>query len=67
MVDGATEVDDLHKSDENKALVESFVTDVLIGGNADAGAAYFLNGELIQHAPHIGDGSAAWLENITAA
>jgi predicted SnoaL-like aldol condensation-catalyzing enzyme len=56
MMDGATEVEDLHLSAKNKDLIERFVSDVLVGGNLDALEGYFNDSSLIQHNPSYGDG-----------
>lgn len=56
LLDGAVEVTDLNKSDENKALVRQFVEDVLMGNNPGALTSYFDGDQYIQHNPYIGDG-----------
>ena len=55
-IDGVTEVTDLDKTEENKALVRNFVTDVLINGEFDKVADYISNETFIQHNPMVGDG-----------
>ncbi len=56
MTDGQTEVTDHDKTEENRALVTSFDTEVLINGNAEKMAAYL--GDLyLQHNPNIADGA----------
>jgi predicted SnoaL-like aldol condensation-catalyzing enzyme len=54
--DGATEVKDLSKTEENKALVQSFIQTVLINGEFDKMGNYFDGDNYIQHNPAIGDG-----------
>ncbi|WP_435132676.1 nuclear transport factor 2 family protein [Formosa sp. A9] len=56
MVDGATEITDLDKTDNNKALVESFVNDILVNGKMEKLAGYFDGDNYIQHNPQIADG-----------
>lgn len=56
MIDGATEVVDLDKSDANKALVAAFVDDVLVNGKLDKLPAYFDGDRYLQHNPAIADG-----------
>lgn len=56
LLDGAVEVTDLNKTDENKALVRQFVEDVLMGKNPGALTSYFDGDRYIQHNPYIGDG-----------
>ncbi|UUZ93138.1 nuclear transport factor 2 family protein [Paenibacillus sp. P25] len=56
MVDGATEIADLDKTEANKALVQSFVKDVLMGQAPDKISSYIDVENYIQHNPSIGDG-----------
>lgn len=56
MIDGATELKDLSKTRENKALVEQFVRDVLMGGAPEKLSSYFDGDKYIQHNPAIADG-----------
>lgn len=56
MTDGATVVKDLNKTAANKALVKSFVSDILVEGKFDKLAQYFDGDKYIQHNPQIGDG-----------
>ena len=57
--DGATEVTDLHKTDENKELVRRFVTDVLIGENYSKMDDFIRDGKYDQHNPLVEDGPKA--------
>ena len=54
--DGPTEVTDLDKTEANKALVQDFVTTVLLDGEMDKIGNYFDGDNYIQHNPMIGDG-----------
>lgn len=56
MIDGTTELKDLEKTAENKALVERFVRDVLMGQAPDRLTSYFDGDKYIQHNPNIADG-----------
>ncbi len=55
MVDGATQVADLDKTEANKALVKNFVEDILVNGKMDKLAGYFDGDNYIQHNPQIPD------------
>lgn len=61
-IDGATEVTDLDRTEENKTLVRDFVTDVLINGDMDKVTEYISTETYLQHNPLVGDG----LEGLTA-
>lgn len=56
MIDGATEIADLEKTDSNKALVTAFVNDVLVSGKLEKLAGYFDGDNYLQHNPAIADG-----------
>jgi predicted SnoaL-like aldol condensation-catalyzing enzyme len=56
MIDGPTEVADLHRTAENKELVRAFVDDILVHGRMERLADYFDGDAYIQHNPQIGDG-----------
>lgn len=56
MIDGATELKDLDKTATNKALVQSFVYDVLVGQAPEKLTSYFDGDNYIQHNPQIADG-----------
>lgn len=56
MLDGATAVTDLEKTEANKALVRSFVDDVLVNGKMEKLTGYFDGDNYTQHNPAIGDG-----------
>lgn len=56
MVDGPTEIEDLDKTQENKALIQNFFDDVLIGGNFKKVTDYISTEQYDQHNPSVGDG-----------
>lgn len=56
MLDGATEASDLDQTAANKALVASFLDDVLVHGRMEKMAANFNGDAYIQHNPQIPDG-----------
>ncbi len=56
MIDGISEVKDLDKTEANKALVKSFVENILRDGKMDLLTQYFDGDRYIQHNPAIGDG-----------
>lgn len=56
MVDGPVQSTDLDKTSANKALVKSFVEDILVNGRMDKLAGYYDGDHYVQHNPHIGDG-----------
>jgi len=56
MIDGPVQATDLDKTGENKALVKSFVEDILVHGRMDKLAAYYDGDRYAQHNPQIADG-----------
>lgn len=64
MTDGPHEILDLDKTTANKALVEAFTTDVLIGKHADRAGKYINADTLIQHSPLCGDGASTWIATL---
>lgn len=67
MIDGATEIKDLDKTETNKALVKNFVEDILVNGKIDKLVGYFDGDNYIQHNPQIPDklsGLGATLEAL---
>lgn len=56
MIDGATELKDLDKTEANKTLVSNFVDDILVNGRMEKLTGYFHGDTYIQHNPYIGDG-----------
>lgn len=67
MVDGATAVVDLDRTHANKALVERFTADVLIGRRTGRAAPFFDADALIQHSPRYGDGVPALIDVLDRA
>lgn len=55
-IDGATEIRELDKTEENKQIAANFVKDVLVGENPDNLTSYFNGNEYIQHNTGIADG-----------
>ena len=55
MLDGWTEITDLDKTEQNRALARRYVENVLIRGRFDHLERYLAD-DLIQHSPAIGDG-----------
>lgn len=54
--DGATEITDLDRTEENRELIRRFLSDVLQGGDPGKTADYFDRGAYIQHNTSIADG-----------
>lgn len=59
MIDGSLLVVDLEQTAANKALVRSFLDDILIHGRMERLAGYFDGDRYIQHNPHIANGLSA--------
>jgi predicted SnoaL-like aldol condensation-catalyzing enzyme len=55
-IDGPTEATDSDKTEANKALVESFVSDVLMGANPSKITEYVSTEQYHQHNPAVADG-----------
>lgn len=64
--DGTTEITDLDKTEENRALVENFLYDVMQGNNPDKTADYFDGDTYIQHNTAIADGVSGLNAALTA-
>lgn len=58
MLDGATEITDLNKTEENRAFAREFVEQVLIDRRLDRLDTY-LSRDLVQHSPQLADGIEA--------
>lgn len=58
-IDGPTEVTDPDKTEENKALVKSFVQDVLMGENPGKVTDYISPEQYLQHNPAVANGLSA--------
>lgn len=56
MLDGATDIKDLDKTEANKTLVANFIDDILVNGKMEKLQSYFDGDNYIQHNPQIGDG-----------
>lgn len=56
MVDGPTQATDQAGTEENKALVRSFVDDILVHGRMEKLTGYFDDDNYIQHNPQIANG-----------
>jgi predicted SnoaL-like aldol condensation-catalyzing enzyme len=56
MLDGPVVASDLGKTESNKALVRSFVEDILVSGRMEKLGAYIEGERYVQHNPQIGDG-----------
>lgn len=59
MTDGATEIVDRDKTAANKAIVQDFVNDVLLGNAPQKVTDYISTETYIQHNPMVGNGLAA--------
>ena len=64
MVDGPTEIEDLDKTAENKALVTRFCEEVLIGGNAEIVTDLISTEQYDQHNPHVEDGLEGFRKHL---
>ena len=67
MIDGATAVTDLDRTDANKALVRAFTEAVLIAGDFDHAAKFHAGSALIQHSPDLSDGTEALVAHLASA
>jgi len=64
MVDGPTDIEDINKTDENKAIVQGFVDDVLLGGKVDRVTDYISTEQYYQHNPVVEDGLAGFGKHL---
>lgn len=64
--DGETELTDLDKTDENKALVKSFYDVVIMGGQMERLGEFFDGDTYIQHNPLLPDGVSGFLNSVKA-
>jgi predicted SnoaL-like aldol condensation-catalyzing enzyme len=55
-IDGPTEVVDLDKTAQNKAIVTAFIDDVLVNGRGEKITDYISGDTYIQHSPLVADG-----------
>ena len=65
-IDGAMEITDLDKTEENRQLVKNFLYDVMQGHNPDRTADYFDGDAYIQHNTAIADGVSGLNAALTA-
>ncbi|WP_405207149.1 nuclear transport factor 2 family protein [Aquimarina sp. LLG6339-5] len=63
-IDGASEVKDLDKTSENKELIKSFMSDILMGKNSQKITEYINQEEYAQHNPNIWDGFDGLIKTI---
>ncbi|MEL7003037.1 MAG: hypothetical protein AAFN93_09925, partial [Bacteroidota bacterium] len=63
-IDGPTEVTDLDKTAENKALISQFMKDILMGENPNKITDYINANHYHQHNPQIKDGLEGLMETI---
>ncbi len=64
MVDGPAQVEDLHKTGENKAIVRAFADDVLMTGNEARIGDYISAEQYDQHNPYIEDGLEGFAKHL---
>jgi len=65
-IDGPTQVTDVDKTEENKALVKNLLDDVFFGANPDKITDYISTEQYDQHNPGVKDGLAGLGEALTA-
>lgn len=65
-IDGATEIKDLDKTEENKALVQNLMNDIFLGANPDKITDYISTEQYDQHNPGVKDDLAGLGEALTA-
>lgn len=56
MVDGPIDIEDLDRTEDNKAIVRAYCNDVLLGRNVDQAATYLSTERFDQHNPTLADG-----------
>ena len=66
MLDGASEVTDLHLTEANRGRVRQFAEQVLVGARFEA-LGEFVDENLMQHDPDTGDGLEALRERLSAS
>lgn len=64
MIDGATEIADLDRTHDNKLLVTRYIEDVIVRARTEHASNYFQGDRLIQHNPHLADGTAPLFEHL---
>ncbi len=65
-IDGSTELKDLERTEENRAIVQNFLYDVMQGNNAAKTPEYFEGDTYIQHNTGIADGLSGLGEVLSA-
>ena len=66
MLDGATEIADRDKTEDNRALIRSFIETTLINGQIDLLADFVDPEGYIEHNPDMSDGLEALRKSLTA-
>jgi len=64
MVDGPTEIEDLDKTQENKAIIKKFCQDILIDGKVDTITDFVSTAHYDQHNPTVEDGLEGLFKHI---
>jgi predicted SnoaL-like aldol condensation-catalyzing enzyme len=64
MLDGTTQIKDLEKTAENKALLKELINDVFIGGDYDKMPGFFDDDNYIQHNPEFPDGLSGLVKGL---
>ncbi|WP_170328263.1 nuclear transport factor 2 family protein [Ruegeria arenilitoris] len=64
MVDGPTEVQDLDKTDANKAIVKTFMQEVLVGRRFERVPEFISTETYLQHTPNMKDGIQGLVEHV---
>ncbi len=65
MLDGSTEIADLDKTEESRALVRSFVETVLVNEQFDALESFVDSENYVEHSPTLSDGLSSLRESLT--
>ena len=55
MVDGETEVNDLDKTEDNRSIIQAFISEVIIGSHLDKLDHFIATGVYIEHSPRLSD------------
>ena len=64
-IDGPTELTDLDRTEQNKAIVREMIQEVLIPGGDPSRVGEFISSEYIQHNPEIPDGLDSFRQLVT--
>jgi len=64
MVDGPTEAVDLELTEDNRAIVRSFVETVLVASQIDQLTEYVDEGGYVEHNPRLGDGASTLRQEL---